>query len=121
VRTQAAHFPKVSELMQRLADLRLPGVKLSRKNQDSLVWVLQGENTLAGKLEAGHYSPFYKRVAGAGQAAILDQLRQAEADPLAAAVAYGRASGRCAVCGRDLTDPTSIEAGIGPVCAGRLA
>tara|TARA_Y100000310_G_scaffold221651_1_gene223263 strand:+ start:97 stop:558 length:462 start_codon:yes stop_codon:yes gene_type:complete len=27
--------------------------------------------------------------------------------------------GRCCRCGRRLTDPTSIETGIGPVCAGR--
>jgi hypothetical protein len=30
-------------------------------------------------------------------------------------------AGRCSVCGRTLTDPTSIELGIGPICAGRAA
>lgn len=39
------------------------------------------------------------------------------ADPLAAAVAYGRETGQCACCGRELTDPESIERGIGPICA----
>jgi hypothetical protein len=39
------------------------------------------------------------------------------ADPLAAAVAYGRKTGECACCGRELTDPESIERGIGPICA----
>jgi hypothetical protein len=34
-------------------------------------------------------------------------------------VAYAKASGRCYVCNRTLTTPESIEAGIGPVCAGR--
>lgn len=29
------------------------------------------------------------------------------------------AFGWCRVCGRLLTDPTSVAAGIGPVCAGR--
>ena len=29
--------------------------------------------------------------------------------------------GRCACCGRKLTVPESIDTGIGPVCAGRLA
>ncbi len=38
-------------------------------------------------------------------------------DPKAAAKAYGMESGRCCVCGRLLTVPESIEAGIGPVCA----
>lgn len=35
------------------------------------------------------------------------------------AKAFGVATGVCCVCGRDLTDQTSVEAGIGPVCAKR--
>ncbi len=31
---------------------------------------------------------------------------------------YGR-FGRCSCCGRDLVDPVSIRAGIGPICAER--
>lgn len=41
-------------------------------------------------------------------------------DPKAAAVAFGMNTGRCCICGRTLTDPSSIEAGIGPVCASRF-
>jgi hypothetical protein len=37
----------------------------------------------------------------------------------AAAVAYGKATGNCGVCGKVLTNPASIEAGIGPVCASK--
>jgi len=48
------------------------------------------------------------------------QLRDALVDPLAGAVAYGRQTGSCSCCGRELTDPVSIEAGIGPICAGRF-
>lgn len=33
-----------------------------------------------------------------------------------AAERFGREIGRCAICGRTLTDPHSIEIGIGPVC-----
>jgi hypothetical protein len=40
------------------------------------------------------------------------------ADPKAAAIAYGKLTGRCSVCGRELTDPVSVAAGIGPICAG---
>lgn len=39
------------------------------------------------------------------------------AQPADAAVAYGKRYGECAVCGRELTDGTSIDRGIGPVCA----
>lgn len=33
------------------------------------------------------------------------------------ASAYGRKFGRCIVCQAELTDPKSVEAGIGPICA----
>lgn len=33
------------------------------------------------------------------------------------AITYGREIGACSMCGRTLTDPESIAAGIGPVCA----
>ena len=39
------------------------------------------------------------------------------ADPLSAAVAYGRRTGQCSCCGRELTAGESIDRGIGPVCA----
>jgi hypothetical protein len=40
-------------------------------------------------------------------------------DPKAASQAYARESGCCGICGRTLTTPESLEAGIGPVCAER--
>ena len=36
--------------------------------------------------------------------------------PLEQALAIGVATGHCVCCARDLTDPLSVEAGIGPVC-----
>lgn len=36
------------------------------------------------------------------------------------AASFGRETGTCCVCAALLTDPKSIAAGIGPVCAGRL-
>lgn len=36
------------------------------------------------------------------------------------AAAYGHAHGICGICGATLTDPDSVERGIGPVCATRL-
>jgi hypothetical protein len=38
--------------------------------------------------------------------------------PEAAAKRFGKEIGRCGMCGRTLTNPESIERGIGPVCAG---
>ncbi len=37
-------------------------------------------------------------------------------NPLEAAVRYGRKTGTCACCGRELTNALSIELGIGPIC-----
>lgn len=42
-----------------------------------------------------------------------------EADPAAASKLYGVELGSCGVCGRTLTDETSREYGIGPVCRER--
>ncbi len=41
------------------------------------------------------------------------------ADPASAAKAYGKRYGSCSVCGRELTDGNSIDAGIGPICASK--
>lgn len=47
----------------------------------------------------------------------ITMLNEIAADPGAAARAYGIKTGTCCCCGRELTDPASIAAGIGPVCA----
>lgn len=48
-------------------------------------------------------------------------LAKIAANPMDALVAYGKHTGVCGKCGRTLTDPESIDAGIGPVCAGKVA
>jgi hypothetical protein len=45
---------------------------------------------------------------------------EAAKNPQEQAVAYGRLTGSCSCCGRELTDPRSVEMGIGPICAGRF-
>ncbi len=47
-------------------------------------------------------------------------LAEIEADPKAASIAYGKATGSCGICSKTLTNPDSIAAGIGPVCAGKF-
>jgi hypothetical protein len=56
-----------------------------------------------------------------GTLALEQQLADIAADPQAAAIHYGRTSGRCACCNRDLSNPVSLFGGIGPVCLERLA
>jgi hypothetical protein len=52
--------------------------------------------------------------------ALMVLLAEFDIDPLAAAQKYGKLAGRCCSCNRDLTDPASIAAGIGPICAGKF-
>lgn len=40
-------------------------------------------------------------------------------DPEKASKDYGKQSGRCGLCRSPLTDPVSLERGIGPICAGK--
>ena len=44
-------------------------------------------------------------------------IRESLSNPSASAVAYGRRTGECSCCGRELTNAESIERGIGPICA----
>lgn len=64
---------------------------------------------------------------GAGKTAA-EALQIISSDPLAAAIRYGRATGHCACCGRLLVNDsvkdddglTSVERGIGPICARKM-
>lgn len=58
---------------------------------------------------------FGQRIKGKAAITILKRI---EADgPKAAAIRYGNELGHCSRCNRELTNPDSIEAGIGPVCS----
>lgn len=47
---------------------------------------------------------------------VKEQLLWIAGDPLSAAIEYGSITGNCSCCGRELTVPASIKAGIGPRC-----
>ena len=47
-------------------------------------------------------------------------LSQIAEDPQRAMLDYGKQIGSCGHCGRTLTNPESIERGIGPICAERM-
>ena len=65
-----------------------------------------------GKVSGGRFLAV-KACSGAQEIEILAVL----ADPKEAAVAFGRRTGRCSCCGRELTNHASIDLGIGPICA----
>jgi hypothetical protein len=114
-------LPKLFALMQRLSKLVIGKVTIARKNGDSLCWIkLDGIEGVVGKIEGGVLTTFNARLTFRQLGDVLADLLNIEVDPEAAAVKHGKASGRCSVCSRDLTDPESIERGIGPICAGKF-
>lgn len=105
-------------MLQKHSTFHAGEMKITRRNQDTLCWVIW-KDVCVGKIENGLAVLFAKRL-GDDRAAVAALLEEFEDDPLAAAVKYGKLSGRCCSCGRDLTDPASIEAGIGPICAAKF-
>lgn len=67
-----------------------------------------------GKIEDGVFKASRKAEAETSSA-----LLSIASDPLAAALRYGQRTGRCSCCGRELTKHSSIDAGIGPICAAK--
>ena len=119
----SADVPKLFSVMQRLADLYIGDIKIARRNQDSFCWVTL-HNLVVGKIENGTLSVFPARCKQANNTRpdrVVELVEAIEANPLEAAKAAGRASGRCSCCGRDLTDEGSIEMGIGPICLSKIA
>lgn len=86
-------------------------VKPAAKHPGVLYVVDRSTDSYLGKVTGGKFVP--SRDGKAREAEMLTIL----ADPKAAAVRHGKLTGACSVCSRTLTDPASIAAGIGPVCA----
>jgi hypothetical protein len=99
--------------------LRLETFNLSISQDLQSIWV-----TSATEMEEGRYGlqPKYlgkitaNRIADSVPDDIKTAILAVANDPLSAAVRYGKTTGNCSCCGRTLTDPVSVEAGIGPIC-----
>jgi hypothetical protein len=100
--------------------LRFSGINIKPNRDLTALWI-----TSQTESEEGDYGlkPKYlgKVTRMALDSRLSDEVKEvilgAASDPLTAAIRYGKVSGSCSCCGRELTDPRSIEAGIGPVCA----
>lgn len=94
----------------------LDGIAVSKapehgRNAGAL-YVKEGE-TYAGKIVGGKFLATRE-----ASAAVLPRLLAVAADPLGQAVLYGKQTGNCCCCGRELTNKVSVELGIGPICRG---
>lgn len=110
-------FSKAHEAIKtpkfRYEDLVISRAPDNGANAGALYVKVDGE--YAGKVKEGKW--FGVRTAPEG---IINKLQEIAANPLESAVAYGRKTGNCACCGRELTRHDSIERGIGPICAERF-
>lgn len=94
-------------------------LKLTLKNDGSVIWV-KWKDRIAGRIEAGRYIETRRYLSPVSLDLARAALIALEADPLAAAKANGILTGRCSCCGRPLTNPVSIEIGLGPICLGKF-
>jgi hypothetical protein len=91
-------------------NMKLTPAPKSGRNFGCLYVKVDGE--YAGKIDpAGKFHKAWKT-----DIAVEADLKKIAADPLGEARLYGMRTGTCACCGRELTDPKSIDKGIGPIC-----
>lgn len=71
-----------------------------------------------GSLKNGRFypKPFLHSLSETNRRNIWFEMQAFRADPLKTCIAFGKETITCAICNRPLTDPTSIERGIGPEC-----
>lgn len=79
---------------------------------------LFGSDNTSDYRYAGTLAPDGTWFGKGGNGRVAEALTVVLGDPKTAGMAYALESGNCYVCGRLLTDPTSIELGIGPICRG---
>lgn len=110
-----ANLPRIFSLvMDKNLSLHLGDCKVV-KFQSGAVGIVApvfGAGTF-GVIEAGGNLKRFARMTDA----MLATLRDVEARGIDAVQEIGRATGRCCICSRMLTNEESIKAGIGPICA----
>lgn len=74
-----------------------------------------GQGEYLGKIHNGSFQPV--RTCTPEQRS---RILAAAANPLEAIIAFGRQTGKCSICNRPLSDPDSLQAGVGPVCRAKF-
>lgn len=93
--------------------------KLYVKNQGDVVgWINEESKFVPFKRDTMFAHEFANNTEIAQQ--MRAEIESACSDPEQAAKAYGQRFGACSICGRELTDPVSIERNIGPICESKF-
>jgi hypothetical protein len=88
-----------------------------KAGRGSCFWItFNGE--LCGKLEQDGTAALWKL--GSAIESVEKALMFAALQPLQAMQQFGRLTGRCSCCRRTLTDPVSVQLGIGPICKAKF-
>jgi hypothetical protein len=96
--------------------VRLPGITLSTVNKGAnigCVYVYEN-NHYVGKITANG------ELKDNASEDVLNLLEDANDNLLQLAKIYGHETGTCSICARTLSDPLSVQMGIGPICAKRF-
>lgn len=104
----------LSRLCYRAEGLALSPAKEASRNAGGIYVKRLSDGTYLGKV-IGQAFQAVRDATEADKAALLTLAR----DPATAATRYGRQTGTCSCCGRELSDPVSVARGIGPICADR--
>lgn len=93
----------------RTMEIDISAAKETGRNPGALYVKRNGE--YVGKIVTGKFM-----ATSAAPADTLAKVLEVAADPLGMAKLYGKQTGNCSCCGRELTDPVSVANGIGPIC-----
>ena len=107
---EKVHLAGYRKPVYRADNITITRAPDSGRNAGAL-YVKTEDGDYAGKIIGTTFRP----VRGADDT-IKEALLKVAADPQAAAVDYGKRTGRCACCGKQLTNSLSVELGIGPIC-----
>lgn len=99
----------LKRLAFRTAEINISAAKENSRNPGALYVKHDGE--YVGKIVTGKFHATY-----AAKSDTLAKVLEVAADPLGMARLYGKQTGICSCCGRELTDPVSVANGIGPIC-----
>jgi hypothetical protein len=115
----SADLTALHAVLQRHAKFYAGELTISRRNADQLCWIKhENAEKVVGKIDNGKLTLWNRP--GVDMNAVRSMLDEFNGAPLQTAMKYGKLAGRCCSCGRELTNDGSIEAGIGPICAGKF-
>jgi hypothetical protein len=113
--SEAINVAKVSPYAQKKEITAEPGYYILQGVVHAVVVGKESGKIYAKRLLIGHGSARWDYARGA-----IFQCVPAVRLTLAQAKELGHLHGYCMICGKPLSDPKSVEAGIGPVCAKKL-